>query len=388
MDTYITYIDKQISHNIEEYKEVDLMQLCKIANCTRIEFEKGHKIYSISKDGLLMNDQKTEYRTPKHVYNNTYILDEFLSLYNKETGAFFLIDTKDLILSYLNAIIFFVPFSILLFIYPLIMSIRKEKEDSMILMAGTEALLSNKSMIAIAENIHHELNTPLEVIDNKIEKIHGELRTFLEGEFEATKNINTIPEDRKQRNRKLEELNDDFDFIKTSSEQIYAVLENMKSFKHLRYSNGNKSLADIIEGGFKIMKISNSNFEFNIDHNLGMYTLKPKTLKNAELLSIMINHFKNSLEANASKIFVYFTSFEDDFLTLRILDNGNGIPKNSQANIFKANFSTKNNDEDIRGNGMFLNKHMLNTHGGNVRLVESSSKGTTLELRIEVIEKG
>jgi signal transduction histidine kinase len=270
---------------------------------------------------------------------------------------------------------------------PIYNIIKKEKEELILINIGVEASLANKSMINITENIHHELNTPLEVIDNKIEKIHKELSIFLLQEYEIIGNIDTISEDRIYRNKRLLKLNEDFGFIKTSSEQIYAVLEKMKGFKHLRYSNGNKSIKNIIDGGFKIINISNSNFEYKVDNELENYKIGTDKLKNADFLSIILNHLKNSLEAFASKIFILFNKYENDKIYIRIIDNGNGIPEDIQKKIFTPNFSTKNSDSGIRGNGMYLNKHVLSHTGGDINLISSSKKGTTIELEIPAIKK-
>ena len=161
----------------------------------------------------------------------------------------------------------------------------------------------------------------------------------------------------------------------------------MKGFKHLRYSNGNKTLADIIDGGFKIINISNTNFDYEVDEKLMGYSLS-STLKNADLLSILLNHFKNSLEANASKIYVLFSSYKDGKINIRIIDNGLGIPEEARSKIFKANFSTKIGDSGVRGNGMYLNKHIMNTTGGDIKLIETSRKGTTIELSFQAKIRG
>jgi signal transduction histidine kinase len=240
-------------------------------------------------------------------------------------------------------------------------------------------------MITIAENIHHELNTPLEVIDNKIEKIR---KIYLDSLNLCS---NTICDECRsyifKNEKKMLTLEEDFEFIKTSSEQIYSVLNKMKNFKHLRYSNGNKSVFDIATGGFKIINISNSNFDYYVDENLENYSLKKNSIKNAEMLSIFLNHIKNSLEANASIIKIFFVKEEPGFIIVRIIDNGNGIPENAIKHIFKPNFSTKDTDEDIRGNGMYLNKHILSSYRGNIKLIETSNKGTTLELKIPAKKK-
>ena len=120
-----------------------------------------------------------------------------------------------------------------------------------------------------------------------------------------------------------------------------------------------KTIKNIIDGGFKIINISNTNFCYNVDNSINNYTLKSDTLKNADLLSIILNHIKNSLEADASNVIILFNSYVKGILRLRILDNGKGIPIKAQKSIFEQNFSTKNTDSGIRGNGMYLNKHIL-----------------------------
>jgi sensor histidine kinase regulating citrate/malate metabolism len=139
-------------------------------------------------------------------------------------------------------------------------------------------------------------------------------------------------------------------------------------------------VTDIVNGGFKIINISNSNFETTVDKRLNDFSLLSEGLKNADLLSILLNHFKNSLEADASKILVLFSSFDKGKLSIRIIDNGNGIPEEAQSKIFKANFSTKIGDSGIRGNGMYLNKHIISGVGGDIKLIGSSNRGTTIEL--------
>jgi len=380
------YIDKQLDNNIIEYQEIDQEQLCKLVNCKGV-ITSSHKLFSPDEKGHLKIAEYKEYSMHK-INKNLFLFDtDELALYNKVADSYYIMDTSKISDDYGDIAMIFIPLMCLIYLVPLYNSIKREKEEALILNAGSEALLANKSMINITENIHHELNTPLEVIDNKIEKIHTELSNFLLEEYEATENIDTIPEDRIKRNKRIVKLNGDFEFIRTSSEQIYAVLEKMKGFKHLRYSNGNKSLKNIIDGGFKIINISNTNFEYKVDPKLAQYKIGTKLLVNADFLSIILNHLKNSLEANASKIFILFSKSDENNVYIRIIDNGNGIPKDAQKKIFAPNFSTKNSDTGIRGNGMYLNKHIMENAGGSISLISSSKKGTTIELKIPSIKK-
>jgi len=386
-NNHINYINAQLNNNIVEYNEVDREQLCKISQCIKVIDIKNNKVYEPDRKNHLKRVDKHVCQYSK-IYNSLYISDgNDIAIYNKESSSYYVLDTKKMFNEYILLMLFFIPLSLIIYLIPLIRSIKEEKEEALLMTAGSEALLANKSMINITENIHHELNTPLEVIDNKIEKIHAELSNFLVEEYEATEHLTSLPEDRISRNKRLVKLNEDFEFIKTSSEQIYAVLEKMKGFKHLRYSNGNKSIKNIIDGGFKIINISNTNFDYKVDTKLAGYKIGTSKLKNADFLSIILNHLKNSLEANASKIFIMLSKEEENHIKIRIIDNGNGIPKEAQKKIFSANFSTKNSDSGIRGNGMYLNKHIIKNAGGDINLISSSPKGTTIELTVPAIKK-
>jgi sensor histidine kinase regulating citrate/malate metabolism len=103
----------------------------------------------------------------------------------------------------------------------------------------------------------------------------------------------------------------------------------------------------------------------------------------------MINHIKNSLEANADKIYILFSKEQNNMLYFRIVDNGNGILPQAAKDIFKPNFSTKSIGSDgVRGNGLYLNKSIISSCGGSTRLVESSKFGTTFELAVPTKHKG
>ncbi|MCK5537868.1 MAG: sensor histidine kinase [Bacteroidales bacterium] len=379
-NNYTHYLDAKINSEVIKEGVVDIEELCEITNCTNVynittgECYEANDIFQVKKIGI---------RSPSFIKISDHLsfsVDSgHLTLHNEKNNLFFALNIKKLIQDYISVMFIFVILSLVLFIFPLYKSIKQEQEEMLLILAGNEALLANKTMINITENIHHELNTPLEVLDNKVEKIHRLLKDYL------TTRDTDYASARRKIDEQIEGIEEDFEFIKISSEQIYSVLEKMKEFKHLRYSNGNKNIKNIIEGGFKIINMSNNNFVYEVDNNLAKYKLVE--LKNADLLSIMLNHIKNSLEANASKILIVVSDYKEGKLKLRIIDNGNGIPEDAKNNIFEPNFSTKSVDGEIRGNGMYLNKHILKSGKGDVKVIRSSSQGTTIEISLEVVQK-
>lgn len=116
-------------------------------------------------------------------------------------------------------------------------------------------------------------------------------------------------------NRQLLSLESDFQFIRLAIEQQAATLDKMRKFKHVKYSNGNRTIYDIVDGALQTISISNSGFVYHLDKELENYKIKPngdKTLKNVDLLMAFLNHFKNSLEAKASTIVVNIDLFRNN----------------------------------------------------------------------------
>ena len=328
----------------------------------------------------LLNHGIEKPHTETEIFNNIYLLKSedhiHIALYNLKSDSLYLLNNDDFITVVRNTLLWTTPFLFLIYLFPLIVSIRKEKEQHVLNTAGTEVLMTNNSMIIITENIHHELNTPLEVIDNKIEKIHRLIKKYVNENYPNQREID----------QKFIQLEEDFTFIKISSEQIYNILEKMKEFKHLRYSNGNKSIFDIVSGAFKMVEISNSNYIYEMDKELINYGVEGK-ITNSDLLNVFINHIKNSLEAGASKVYVVINSVTDTHINVRIIDNGDGIDPKCIKSIFAPNFSTKSLEKENRGNGMYLNKHLMVSNGGNITIVDTSKKGTTIEVKIPVYKK-
>ena len=371
-NTHVGYINKQQTQNIYEYDELDKEQLCRVAECTYV-IDNKFKLYKMNNNILKTYTNKINFDVFK--FSNIYIIDykdEYhFATFEPQSKSYYILDTTNFTSQALILAEVIIPLMILTYMSALMISLRKEKNMIMTSMAGEEALLQNKSMILITENIHHELNTPLEVLDNSIEKIHNKVLEYLE---DRSSN--------RQIDQDLINLNEDFLQIKASSQLIYSVLEKMKGFKHLRYSNGNKSIYDIVKGAFTMVRVSTQDFMCFIDDKLKDYKLCG-TLKNEDLLSILINHIKNSIEANATAVHIILDRTTSDKVFIRILDDGNGIPKHAIENIFKPNFSTKRGINTTRGNGMYLNKHVLENSGGSVKVVETSNIGTTIELSIK-----
>jgi len=377
-----------INNNIEEYNEVDLEHICNLTNCDNIYLKvKKNNFARFQKEDVLRFKENTQ-MTPYQISDNMYIYNTLLLLYSKKAKAYISIDYMSKIKELLkNFTILFVLVNLMFWII-LFNTFKKERKEALLKNIGNEAILANKSMTVIAENVHHELNTPLEVLDNKITKIYNILREYIEKESQSSRKGDTSVSrnnsdavQKRESSKNIIKLEKDFDFVKISIEQIFTVLSKMKNFKSLRYSNGNKTLYDIIDGAFRIVAISNPDFDYDIDIKFKKYKMASKILKNVDLLNVLINHIKNSLEANANFIEIE-SSYTKGILKIKIKDNGEGIPPDVLKHIFEPNFSTKQIGDTVRGNGMYLNKYIIEQAGGDIMVKDRDTRGTIVIVSI------
>ncbi len=295
---------------------------------------------------------------------------------------------------------------IMVFIYYYFNTYTRDEKEKLVNRMRLSGTLQEKNMKILTENIHHELNTPIAVISGYLKDYEHQLSI----------------DDKLCKNACAQKplISLDFETLYSSIEQVNTVLQRMNGFKQITYSNGNKSLFDIINYSANSMKIyKQSNFNYDIDQNFKKYTLSGD-LSNGDFLNILSNFLRNSLEAKATQIKVQckFNS-KTNHIYIYIIDNGEGIfdkntgsalQKENYKKIFEPYYSTKDslgnthikidsaftkfikaikhiiNKEDeeiqdsIRGVGLYLNKELLNKRGADLILEETSSRGTVFKL--------
>ena len=103
---------------------------------------------------------------------------------------------------------------------------------------------------------------------------------------------------------------------------------------------------------------------------------------------LIANLINNALDAsrNGAQIHVHLDRLPrgdgPDWLRLRVVDQGEGIPKENLARIQKPYFTTKNRGDENRGFGLGLAicRKIVNLHGGNLSIASIVKKGTTVQV--------
>ncbi|MCM3627711.1 ATP-binding protein [Paenibacillus glycanilyticus] len=77
-----------------------------------------------------------------------------------------------------------------------------------------------------------------------------------------------------------------------------------------------------------------------------------------------------------------FTSLNDGYADILVVDNGSGIPRSEQSLVFERFFRGEHKKQSLRGLGLGLafSKLLAQTQKGNLVLSESSEEGTSFLL--------
>ena len=103
---------------------------------------------------------------------------------------------------------------------------------------------------------------------------------------------------------------------------------------------------------------------------------------------LIANLISNAIDASpsGSQIHVHLDRLaragEPDWLRLRVVDQGEGIPKENLSRILKPYFTTKNRGDENRGFGLGLAicRKIVNLHGGNLSIASVVKRGTTVQV--------
>lgn len=298
-------------------------------------------------------------------------------LFKRDNGNIILMYKSDILTYSLLVYLIFVMFVFHLHIRHIVKTLSSESiSNDLIKLQGAEAKLASKNLSLLAENIHHELKTPLVVIVNKLEEIKVMMH----------ENEDCVSCDL----QKIDKIDNDIALIETHIDVIYNLLDRMKNFKNIKRTTENKSLYEIISVAFSTLELFSKNkFTYTVDVRLRNYTVNNE-ITNEDVLNVFINHIKNALEANSTRLEVIMHKYHKNIVYLQLLDNGDGIPLEAKDKIFVPNFSTKsinNMNDESRGIGLYLSKTTLQAVGGDDFLIETSEDGTSFGINVPAMRR-
>nr|WP_280138844.1 BA3702 family sensor histidine kinase [Bacillus sp. 166amftsu] len=102
-----------------------------------------------------------------------------------------------------------------------------------------------------------------------------------------------------------------------------------------------------------------------------------------QLKQVFINILKNAIEAmpDGGNIFIKTKSLKDNFILIRILDEGCGIPQDRISRLGEPFYSLK---EKGTGLGLMMCYKIIDEHHGKLQISSKLNKGTTVDIRLPI----
>ena len=208
----------------------------------------------------------------------------------------------------------------------------------------------------LASGIAHEINNPLYAILGLAEHIAGSV---------------SVPENlRSEAEEIVEYTKDAAQIVKDLAEYTYSAQ---------RESEFPVNLNDVIRSAIKL--VEHSADVLGIDFKLHLGEIADIKASSSELIQIIVNLIKNSLDAIGDDrgTIIISTFLEENHIFCTIEDNGCGIPEDRLANVFEPFYTTKNVGEGT-GLGLYVCYKIVTKSGGNINIKSTQGKGTAVTL--------
>ncbi|MFK7782682.1 PAS domain S-box protein [Psychroserpens sp.] len=173
--------------------------------------------------------------------------------------------------------------------------------------------------------------------------------------------------------------------IKTISNKVHYLNNILNDFLSLEKLESGKLSFNFTD--FKISEVIDEVvYNANMLLKEGQHIKYPKNINHVSLYQdkkilglILANLVNNAIKYSNQNTVITIAIDQDNFETkIQIIDNGIGIPKKDQKNIFERYFRAEN-VINIQGTGIGLNiaKHYLENLGGNISFISEELKGST-----------
>ncbi len=254
----------------------------------------------------------------------------------------------------------------------------------------------------LASGVAHEINTPIQYIGDNLNALDDNLKDLVKF-LSISESI--IAEASDEIRIKWNQLSENFDIdyilqdsptaIKQSLDGISKVAEIVSAMKAYAHSDS-KSLApvDINELIKNTLIISKNQYKYQADVETKLVDNLPQVECYAnEINQVLINLIVNASDAIEEKgkgkgLIKISSQLNDNGILICIEDNGIGIPKNIQDQVFNLFFTTK---EVGKGTGQGLSiahKVIVEKHHGHFHFESKENLGTTFYIELPLKTEG
>ncbi len=247
----------------------------------------------------------------------------------------------------------------------------KEINDQYQLISKAEKL----SLIGrVSASIIHDIGTPLTYIRSNAEMIKAFSKKLFESESE------------KERKRLIEEIKEMSEEIFDGTSRIRSIISNFKAFLSKEVKKERFKLKDAVDNA---LKLTYSKWEGRIEIELNFEDNLPEVYGNRSqieqvIVNLLTNAFYSVIKKGRKRVWIKVEKYDDDFVLLRVIDEGVGIKKEDLPRLFEPLFTTKPLKDEGMGLGLSIVKEIVESHGGKIEVNSKEGEGAEFKVFIPV----
>lgn len=187
------------------------------------------------------------------------------------------------------------------------------------------------------------------------------------------------------------ETQQDFlEIIDDEADRLSELIGNLLDSYRLKSGSAEFKLLPVpLAGFFKEVFDRLSKKEINLDIDIQVSPTDLAVLADAKQLTQVIENLISNASKYApnSRVNIHAT-IEADRVHIKISDTGPGIPEVHLANIFKQFYRVPERSAGVRGTGLglYICKHIIEGHGGEIKIESVVNQGTTFHILLEPAE--
>lgn len=239
----------------------------------------------------------------------------------------------------------------------------------------------------LAAGIAHEINTPLQYLNDNMLFIKDSFKTILEA---FSKNRDIILGSDKNLEYLLDEIPKAIEDNMNGIQIVRKIVLAMKSFSHPGLKTMQK--ADINDAILSTITITKNVWKYNAEIVTELAEKLPEVSCHiGDINQVFLNMITNSCDAISEKqaegetgLITIKTGSDEDSVFITVHDNGNGIPESIIEKIFQPFFTTKQIGKGT-GQGLALSYDIIvNKHKGDIKVESVIGTGTTFTIKLPI----
>jgi C4-dicarboxylate-specific signal transduction histidine kinase len=237
----------------------------------------------------------------------------------------------------------------------------------------------------LSAGIAHEINNPTAFISGNIQTL-GRFCSDLEPSLRKQMEENS--ENRGKLEFILEEMPKTVEGIQKGVARISRIVNGLKSFCRKNKDSEKTAACDLNTCIGQALELCHNALKYNVTVNKDIAEDLPQIKADSQQIEqVLINLFVNAADAMKEKeqgIISIAAQCVDDSVTVKVSDNGQGIPDDKLNDIWQPFFTTKPPDKGT-GLGLFTVQSIIENHEGQIKVENKSSGGAEFSFTLPAL---